>query len=157
MIDKIHPMVLNDRRIKVREIPEATGISQGIASSILHEKLGVEKISVKWVPRLPSMKNKRNRVVDSEAVSTLFCRNPEFFHRYITMNETLPSIENKRKAVLTLFCRKPEFFHRYITMNETWIHYYTLETKEQSKQQGFEGECAPKKVKTEKSTGKAVF
>ena len=29
MIDKIQDMVLSDRRIKVREIFEATGISQG--------------------------------------------------------------------------------------------------------------------------------
>ena len=34
MIDKIHGMVLSDRRIKVYEIFEATGL-------ILHEKLGV--------------------------------------------------------------------------------------------------------------------
>ena len=43
MIDKIHDMVLSDRRIKVREIIKATGISQGTVFSILHEKLGVEK------------------------------------------------------------------------------------------------------------------
>lgn len=45
MIDKIYDMVLSDRRIKVREIAEATGISQGTVFSILHEKLGVKKIS----------------------------------------------------------------------------------------------------------------
>ena len=50
MIDKIHNIVLSDRRIKVREI--------------LHEKLGVKKILASWVPRLLSEKNKRNRMVD---------------------------------------------------------------------------------------------
>ena len=60
-------MVLNDRRIKVREIVEATGITQGT-----------------------------------------------------------------------------EFLRRYITVNETWIHHYTPETKEQSKQWVFKGEHAPK-------------
>ncbi len=29
---------------------------------------------------------------------------------------------------------KKEFLRRFITVDETWIHYYTLETKEQSKQ-----------------------
>ncbi|GBM00036.1 hypothetical protein AVEN_214110-1 [Araneus ventricosus] len=43
MIGKIHDMVLSDRRIKVREIVEATGISQGTVFSILQEKLGVKK------------------------------------------------------------------------------------------------------------------
>ena len=44
MIDKIHDMVLSDRRIKVREIDDTTGISQGTVVFILHEKLGVKKI-----------------------------------------------------------------------------------------------------------------
>ena len=38
MIDKIHEMVFNDRRIKVREIVEATGISKVIVFLILHKK-----------------------------------------------------------------------------------------------------------------------
>ncbi|XP_067131309.1 histone-lysine N-methyltransferase SETMAR-like [Centruroides vittatus] len=110
MIDKIHHMILSDQRIKVHEIVEATGISQGTVFSILHKKLGVKKISARWVPRLLSVENKRNRVVDSEAVLALFRRNPD------------------------------EFLRRYITVDETWIHYYTPETKEQSKQWVFEGE-----------------
>ena len=44
--------VLSDRRIKAREIVEATGISQRTVFSIFHEKLGVKKISTRWVPRL---------------------------------------------------------------------------------------------------------
>ena len=48
IIDKIHYMVLSDRRIKVREIVEATGISQGTVFSILHEKLDVKKISARF-------------------------------------------------------------------------------------------------------------
>ncbi|GBN64806.1 hypothetical protein AVEN_103679-1 [Araneus ventricosus] len=43
MIDKIHDMILSDRRIKVLEIVEARGIFQGTVFSILHEKLGVKK------------------------------------------------------------------------------------------------------------------
>ncbi|GBN40167.1 hypothetical protein AVEN_135524-1 [Araneus ventricosus] len=43
MFNKIHDVVLSDRRIKVRDIVEATGISQGTVFSILHEKLGVKK------------------------------------------------------------------------------------------------------------------
>jgi len=83
--DKIHDMILSDRRIKVREIVKATGISH-TAFSILHEKLDVKKISARWVLRLLSVENKHNRVVDSEAVLALFRRNPdEFLRRYITV------------------------------------------------------------------------
>ena len=77
MIDKIHDMVLNDRRIKVREIVEAIGISQGTLFSILFEKLGVKRISARWVPCLLSEENKRNHVVDSQAIFALFRRNPD--------------------------------------------------------------------------------
>ena len=52
MIDKIHNMIL---------------------------KLSVKKISARWVPRLLSKKNKRNRVVDSEAILVLFRRNLDEF------------------------------------------------------------------------------
>ena len=40
IIDKVHDIVLTDRRVKVREIVETTGISHGTVISILHEQLG---------------------------------------------------------------------------------------------------------------------
>ena len=77
IIAKIRDMVLSNRRNKVREIVEATGISQNTVFSILHGKLSVKKISARWVPRLLSEENKRNRVVDSEDLLALFRRNPD--------------------------------------------------------------------------------
>ena len=64
--DKIHDMILSDRQIKVCKIVEVTGISQSTVFSILHEKLDVKKISVRWVPCLLSEENKPNRVVDMD-------------------------------------------------------------------------------------------
>ena len=85
MIDKIYDMVISDRLIKMRKIVEATGISQGTVFSILHEKLGVKKISARWVPHSLSEGNKRNRVVDSEAILALFrCNSDKFLRLYIT-------------------------------------------------------------------------
>ena len=37
IIDKVHDIILTDRRVKVRELVEVTGISHGIMISILHE------------------------------------------------------------------------------------------------------------------------
>ena len=110
MIDKIHNMVLSDWQIKVREIVDATGMSKGTVFSIFHEKLGVKKISVRWVPCLLSEENKHNRVVHSEAILPHFRRNPDVFLR------------------------------RYITVDGTWIHHYTPETKEQPTQLVFKGD-----------------
>ena len=78
------------------------------------------------MPRLLTVENKRNRVVDSMAGLALFRRNPD------------------------------EFLRRYITVDETWIHHYTPETKEQSKQWVTGGDPAPKKAKTVKSADKVM-
>jgi len=126
MVNKIHDMVLADRRLKLSEIVEITGISKGSVVSILHDKLCMKKISARWVPRLLTIENKRNRVNASTAVLALLQRNPD------------------------------EFFRRFVTVDETWIHHYTPEMKEQSKQWILSGEPCPKKAKTVKSAGKVM-
>ena len=57
------------------------------------------------------------------------------------MDARLLTVDHKRdrvtisKQCLEMFQRNPdEFLHRFITVDETWIHYFTPETKEQSKQ-----------------------
>jgi len=56
-----------------------------------------------------------------------------------------------------MFKRNPkEFLQRFVTVDETWIHHYTPETKEQSKQWTKSGESAPKKAKTVSSAGKIM-
>ena len=62
IIDKVHDIVLTDRRVKVRELVEATGISHGTVISILHEQLGMKKLSARWVPHLLTVDHKRDRV-----------------------------------------------------------------------------------------------
>jgi len=52
----------------------------------------------------------------------------------------LLTVDHKRdrvrisKQCLKMFQHNPEFPRRFITVDETWIHYFTSETKEQSKQ-----------------------
>ena len=57
---------MTDRREKVRELVEATGISHSIVISILHEQLGMKKLSTRWVPRLLTVDHKRDRVTISK-------------------------------------------------------------------------------------------
>ncbi|KAG5322691.1 SETMR methyltransferase, partial [Pseudoatta argentina] len=45
IIDKVHDIVLTDRRVKVREFVEATGISHGTVISILHEQLDMKMLT----------------------------------------------------------------------------------------------------------------
>ena len=79
MIDKIHDIVLNDRRLKVREISETVNISVGRVWHILHECLGMSKLSARWVPRLLIADHKRAGVVASEQCLGMFqCKSKEF-------------------------------------------------------------------------------
>jgi len=65
--------------------------------------------------------------------------------------------ETTSEQCLTLFKRNPkEFLLRFVTVDETWIHWYTPETKEQSKQWTSPDEPAPKKAKTVPSVGKVM-
>ena len=64
--------------------------------------------------------------------------------------------ETTSEQCLTLLKHNPkEFLRRFVSVDETWIHWYTPDTKEQSKQWTSPGERAPKKVMTVLSAGKA--
>ena len=51
MCKKIRDLVYSDRRIQVEEIAQALGISHGSVSTILHDHLGMRKLTARWVPK----------------------------------------------------------------------------------------------------------
>lgn len=51
---------------------------------------------------------------------------------------------------------KTDFVRRFVTMDETWIHHYTPESKQQSKQWTEAGCSGPKKAKSVPSAGKVM-
>jgi len=58
---------------------------------------------------------------------------------------------------LEQFKRNPkEFLRRVVTVDETWIHHYTPETEQQSKQWISPGQSAPKKAKMVPSARKVI-
>jgi len=104
IIEQVHDTVLDDWRMKVREIAKTIGISKKRVGYILHDELDMKKLCARWVPRLLTADQKRTRMKISE----------QCFERF-----------NKNKT---------DFVRRFITMDETCIHHYTPESKEQSKQ-----------------------
>ncbi|GFW21898.1 histone-lysine N-methyltransferase SETMAR [Trichonephila clavipes] len=50
-IAKVHQIVLDDRRIKVREIVEFMNMSKERVCHILNQHLGMRKLPTRWVPR----------------------------------------------------------------------------------------------------------
>ena len=50
MCKKVRDLVYSDRRIQAEEIAQALGISHGSVSTILHDRLGMCKLTARWVP-----------------------------------------------------------------------------------------------------------
>ena len=51
IIDQIHELMLEDRRISTKSIDEQLGISRERVGFIIHEDLDMRKLSGKWVPK----------------------------------------------------------------------------------------------------------
>ena len=51
IIDQIHDLILEDRRISAKSIAEQLGISRERVGSIILEDLDTRKLSLKWVPK----------------------------------------------------------------------------------------------------------
>ena len=77
--------MLEDRRLKVSEIAETTGMSTERVHNILHQHLCMEKLCVRWVPRLLTIDQKLRRKIDSTENLELFKRNSSEF---LTVGET---------------------------------------------------------------------
>jgi len=117
-LNKVHVMLLDERQMKVNEIAKTIGISKGRVGYILHEELDMKKLCARWVLRLLTTDQKRTRMKISEQCLERFNKN------------------------------KTDFVRRFNTMEETWIHHYTPESKQQSKQWTEAGCSTPKKTRS---------
>ena len=72
MIDRVERLVLNNRRIKVAELASECGISNGSVYTIIHEHLGMSKVSTRWVPRNLNMQDRQQRVESSQELLEVF-------------------------------------------------------------------------------------
>jgi len=72
IIDQIHELILEDRRISAKSIAEQLGISHQWVGSIIHEDLDIRKLSAKWVPKCLNADQKLKRCSSSEQLSEFF-------------------------------------------------------------------------------------
>jgi len=72
IIDQIHELILEDRRISAESIAEQLGISRERVGSIIHEDLDMPKLSAKWVPKCLNADQKRQRCQSSEQIWIFF-------------------------------------------------------------------------------------
>ena len=97
MCNKIRDLVYSDRRIKVEEIGNALHISHGSVSTTLHDRLGMHKLTARWVPKSLS--------------------NEQMATRASVYSALLKRFRSK----------EDDFLLRLVTIDETWIHYYEPE------------------------------
>ena len=128
IIDQIHELILEDRRISAKSIAEQLGTSHERVGSIIHEDLDMRKLSAKWVPKCLNADQKRQRCQSSEQLL-------EFFFG----------------AIQIISCRA-----RLVTMDETWLYHYDLEAKQQSMEWRHSGSPRRKKFRVQKSAVKVL-
>jgi hypothetical protein len=68
IIDQIHELIFEDRRISAKSIAEQLGIPR--AGSIIHQDLDMRKLSAKWVPKGLNAYQKSQRYQSSEQFLT---------------------------------------------------------------------------------------
>ena len=72
IIDQIHELILEDRRISDKSTAEQLDISCERVGSIIHEDLDMRKLSAKWVPKYLNTDEKRQRCQSSEQLLEFF-------------------------------------------------------------------------------------
>ncbi|XP_075984950.1 protein GVQW3-like [Anticarsia gemmatalis] len=116
-IEKVKKIVLEDRRIKLWQIAEELSISKERIGDILHNRLHMNKVSARWVPKMLTPLDEQRRVETSQ--------------------EFLDLCKDKLEEICS----------RIVTVDETWIRQYDPESKQESMQWIEKGEKPPKKFK----------
>ena len=81
MCNKVRALVYSDKRIKVEEIANALYISHGSVSKTLHDRLGMHKLTARWVPKSLSDEQMATRAsVYSALVERFRSKENDFFH-----------------------------------------------------------------------------
>ena len=79
IIDQIHELILEDRRISAKSVAQQLGIPRERVGSITHEDLDMRKLSAKWVPKCLNADQKCHWCQPSEQLLEFFRRYPNDF------------------------------------------------------------------------------
>jgi histone-lysine N-methyltransferase SETMAR len=102
IIEYVHDMVIDDKRLTKQEIADTMGISTERVLHILKNELGLRKLLTRWVPHSLTLDQKRIRVRLSKQHLARFQKN------------------------------KTDFVRRFVTMDETWVYHYDPELRQQT-------------------------
>ena len=85
---KVREVIRSNHRLTVREVAEEVSISKTVCHEILTENLGMHRIAAKFVPRLLTDDQKRNRVDMSQELLDRANDDDNFLKNIITGDET---------------------------------------------------------------------
>ncbi|KFD64881.1 hypothetical protein M514_22909, partial [Trichuris suis] len=125
-IAAIETMVLQNRKISIAELRARSKLSRGIVGKILHDRLGLLKVTARWVPKTLSPFERQLRVAHSKEVLELF--------------------ENSEE----------DFLRRIVTGDEVWLCHYDPESEQQSRQWKHVNSPRPKRARLEPRLGKIL-
>lgn len=126
IVEKVEKIVLEDTRLKKKQLSALVGVSDTTILRILHDHLGMTKVSARWVPRMLTPLQKQQRVDASEQFLELCGDEPA------------------------------QILERIVTGDETWVHHFEPESKQESMQWHKKGTPPPKKFKVSESAGKLM-
>jgi histone-lysine N-methyltransferase SETMAR len=126
-IRNIEQLILADRRVKIDDIAERLGVSHGSVHKIVHEMLGFNKVSARWVPKMLTDVHKEQRLLAARCGLARFRREGD------------------------------NFLNRIVTTDETWVFHYEPETKRQSLEWKRVTSSVKKKFKSQRATRKVML
>lgn len=125
-IDRVELELDEDRRLKVKEIAARLELSKSTVFRIITDHLLMSKVSARWVPRLLSSAQKKQRVTCSKEFLREYEENPD------------------------------EFLRSIVTGDETMVLYYDPLSKKESMEWRKPGEAPPRKARVTQSTKKVM-
>ena len=86
-VSTVEKLEKRDRRITVKQLASETRISVGSVEKILHDPLNLNKVSARWVPRLLTADQKKERADCCKYLLRLEANDDLFLQKIVTMDE----------------------------------------------------------------------
>lgn len=122
----IEAYIKQDRRVTIQDVADTFDISYTSTQDIMVNKLGLRRVSARWVPRLLVPEQMRERVKRCRDYQTRYAKEGNYF------------------------------LNRIITCDETWVHFFEPESKQQSSVWKHPSSPSPIKARLSKSAGKVM-
>ena len=87
-IEAVKKIILDNRRIAIREVTDDDGISFGSCQEIFTDVLGMKRAAPKIAPKLLNFEQKQHRMDIAQEMLTTFNDNPDLLKKVITRDES---------------------------------------------------------------------